>query len=64
MTPEEAINAQTLNGAAALELSGELGTIARGKTANLIITKPVSSIAYLPYSFGENWIDQVLINGK
>jgi imidazolonepropionase len=60
MTPEEAINAQTLNGAAAMELEGEMGTIATGKKASLIITKPVSSIAYLPYSFGENWIEKVI----
>lgn len=64
MTPEEAINAQTLNGAAALELQHELGTIAIGKRANLIITKPIPSLAYLPYSFGENLIDGVIIEGK
>ena len=63
MTPEEAINAQTLNGAAALELQNDLGSIAVGKCANLIITKPIPSLAYLPYSFGENLIDSVLING-
>jgi imidazolonepropionase len=61
MTPEEAINAQTLNGAAAMELEGEMGTIAIGKKARLIITKPVSSVAYLPYSFGENWIEKVIL---
>jgi imidazolonepropionase len=61
MTPEEAINAQTLNGAAAMELEHEMGTIAVGKKANLIITKPVSSVAYLPYSFGENWIEKVIV---
>ena len=64
MTPEEAINAQTINGAAALELSGQLGTIAVGKKANLILTKPVPSLAYLPYSFGENQIERVFINGQ
>src|SRR5690606_18451267 len=64
MTPEEAINAQTLNGAAALELQNDLGSIAVGKCANLIITKPIPSLAYLPYSFGENLIDSVLIDGK
>lgn len=61
MTPEEAINAQTLNGAAAMELEQEMGTIAVGKKASLIITKPVSSVAYLPYSFGENWVERVLL---
>jgi len=64
MTPEEAINSQTINGAAALELTDNYGSIAKGKKANLIITKPVSSIAYLPYSFGENWVERVFINGK
>lgn len=61
MTPEEAINAQTINGAAAMELQNELGTIASGKKASLILTKPVSSLAYLPYSFGENWIERVIV---
>jgi imidazolonepropionase len=61
MTPEEAINAQTLNGAAAMELENEMGTIAVGKKASLIITRPVSSVAYLPYSFGENWIEKVML---
>lgn len=61
MTPEEAIHAQTLNGAAAMELEKEMGTIAAGKKASLILTKPVSSMAYLPYSFGENWIERVIL---
>jgi imidazolonepropionase len=61
MTPEEAINAQTLNGAAAMELEKSMGTIAVGKKASLILTKPVSSVAYLPYSFGENWIQRVIV---
>jgi imidazolonepropionase len=61
MTPEEAINAQTINGAAAMELQHELGSIAKGKKAQLIITKPVSSVAYLPYSYGENWIERVIV---
>jgi len=61
MTPEEAINAQTINGAAAMEMEAEMGTIAIGKKASLIITKPVSSLAYLPYSFGENWVERVIV---
>lgn len=61
MTPEEAINAQTINGAAAMELENEMGTIAISKKASLIITKPVSSLAYLPYSFGENWVERVIV---
>lgn len=60
MTPEEAINACTINGAAALELQQTLGTIKRGKKANLIITKPMPSLAYLPYAFGENVIETVV----
>lgn len=61
MTPEEAIHAQTINGAAAMELEQEMGTIAVGKKAKLILTRPVPSVAYLPYSFGENWIEKVIM---
>lgn len=64
MLPEEAINAATLNGAAALELGNEVGSIAIGKRANLILTKPLSSLAFLPYSFGEPQIEKVIINGE
>ena len=64
MFPEQAINAATLNGAAALELSGDYGSIAIGKRANLFITKPMPSIAYLPYSFGETQIETVILNGE
>ncbi|MBK7690725.1 MAG: imidazolonepropionase [Bacteroidetes bacterium] len=60
MTPEEAVNACTLNGAAAMELQHQLGTIARGKKARFIITKPMSSLAYLPYAFGERVIERVV----
>ncbi len=64
MTPAEAINAATLNGAYAIELEKQLGGIARGKTANVILTKPVPSPAYLPYAFGSDWIEGVFLNGK
>jgi imidazolonepropionase len=64
LLPEEAINAATLNGAAALELSDAYGSISTGKVANLIITKPIPSLAYLPYAFGENLIERVIIQGK
>lgn len=64
MTPEESIAASTLNGAAALELEHELGSIQVGKRASFMITKPIPSLAYLPYSFGEQVIDQVWINGE
>lgn len=61
MLPEEAINAATLNGAAALEMADQLGSIAKGKKANIIITKPVPSLAYLPYRFADSVIDRVII---
>ena len=64
MLPEEAINAATINGAYAMELENEVGSISIGKNANLIFTKPISSLAYLPYSFGNNLIDKVMINGQ
>ena len=64
MTPAEAINAATLNGAAALEMSDDFGSIAVGKRGNCIITKPVPSVAYLPYAFGSNWIEKVILKGK
>jgi imidazolonepropionase len=63
MLPEEAINAATINGAFAMELENEVGTITAGKKANLIITKPVPSLAYLPYAFGSSLIDKVMIGG-
>ncbi|MDX1271514.1 imidazolonepropionase [Bizionia paragorgiae] len=64
LTPEEAINAATINGAYAMGISNAYGSITKGKKANLIITKQVPSYNYLPYSFGENLIEKVLINGK
>ena len=63
MLPEEAINAATINGAFAMELEKELGSITIGKRANLVFTKPVPSLAYLPYSFGSNLVDKVMIAG-
>ena len=64
MLPEEAINTATINGAYAMELQNEAGSIMIGKKANLIFTKPIPSLAYLPYSFGTNLIDKVMINGE
>lgn len=64
MTPEEAFNAVTLNGAAAMELQQELGSITPGKKANLILTQPMNSLAYIPYDFGNNPVRQVMINGQ
>jgi imidazolonepropionase len=64
MLPEEAINAATLNGAYAMELQDEAGSITRGKRANLIITVPVPSLQYIPYSFGNNLVEKVMVNGE
>jgi len=64
MLPEEAINAMTLNSAAAMMLEHELGSIAKGKRASLLITKPVPSLAYLPYAFGSGHIATVIIDGR
>lgn len=64
LTPEEAINATTLNTAYAMGLSHELGTIAIGKKANLFITRPMPSVAYMPYYFGANKVEKVILNGK
>jgi imidazolonepropionase len=64
MTPEEVINATTINTAYAMGLSQELGSIAVGKKANLFITKPITSYAFIPYSFGHQYIDKIIINGK
>lgn len=61
MTPEEAVNAQTINAAAAMELQDVMGSITVGKKASLIITKPVPSLAYLPYAYGENLIERVIV---
>lgn len=64
MLPEEAINAATINGAFAMELAGEVGSVAVGKKANLILTREIPSLAYLPYSFGEMPVDNTMISGK
>lgn len=64
LTPQEAINAATLNGAYAMGLEHELGSISVGKLANFIITPPISSYAFLPYSFGQAQIASVYIKGK
>lgn len=64
MTPEEAINAATINAAYAMELSKTHGSITKGKVANLLLTKPIPSYGFLPYSFGSNHIEQVYLEGK
>lgn len=64
MTPEEAINAVTLNSAYAMGVSEELGSIAVGKIANVFITKPISSYEFMPYAYGSNKVETVILNGK
>jgi imidazolonepropionase len=64
MSPEEAINAATINGAHAMGLSKELGSITKGKKANFIITKTIKSYSMIPYAFGSNLIEDVYIKGK
>lgn len=64
LTPEEAINAVTINTAYAMEVLDSLGSITKGKVANVFITKPMPSVAYLPYSFGSNLIARVILKGK
>lgn len=64
MTPEEAINAATLNGARAMELENTHGSVAVGKAASFFLTRPMPSVAYLPYAFGSDLVEQAFINGK
>ncbi len=64
MLPEEAVNAATLNGARAMELEADFGTLAVGKMANLFITTPMLSLAGLPYAFGSKVVETVVLNGK
>jgi imidazolonepropionase len=64
MTPEEAINAATINAAFAMQVEDKVGSITKGKLANLIITKPINSYSFLPYSFGSNHIEEVYLKGK
>jgi len=62
--PAEAFNAVTINGACALEIGHSHGSIAKGKSANLIITKPIPSLNYMVYSFGSSHVDKVILRGK
>jgi len=64
MLPEEALNAVTLNSAYAMGVNDILGTITKGKLANFYITKPIPTLEFMPYAFGNNKIDQVFIQGK
>jgi imidazolonepropionase len=64
LLPEEAINATTLNTAYAMGISEGYGSIARGKVANLFITKPIPGLEFMPYAYGSNKIAKVILNGK
>ena len=64
ITPEEAINAATLNTACALEIQDRVGSITKGKLANLFVTRPIPSLAYIPYSFGASLVDKVILSGN
>jgi imidazolonepropionase len=64
MMPEEAINAATIVGARAMELEKEMGTLAVGKRANLWISRPMNTLAVLPYHFGSNLVEKVVLNGQ
>lgn len=63
MTPEEAIHASTINSAYAMDVEKECGSITKGKRANLIITKPITSLAYIPYRYGNDMIEKIIVNG-
>lgn len=64
MTPEEALNAATINGAYAMGLETQVGSITRGKLANLILTKPINSYYFIPYAFGNHQIERVFLKGE
>jgi imidazolonepropionase len=64
MLPEEVINAATINSAYAMKVEQQAGSITIGKKANLIITKPMPSLAFIPYSFGSNPVEQLILNGR
>ncbi len=64
ITPIEALNASTINGAAALELGSKLGSITKGKQANILITKQIPSLGYIAYNFGHNHVEKVILAGE
>jgi imidazolonepropionase len=64
LTPEEAINAATINSAYAMDLSATHGSISVGKKASIIITKQIPNYQFIPYAFGSNLIEQVILKGK
>ncbi len=64
LTPQEGLNATTLNSAYAMGVQDKLGSVARGKTANVFITKEIPNLEYMPYYYGSNKVDKVILNGK
>lgn len=64
LTPEEAFNAVTINGAAAMDCGADYGSIATGKTANLIVTRPMPTFAFLPYAYATPFIDRIYLKGQ
>ena len=64
LLPEEALNAATINGAYAMGLSADYGSIAIGKVANFYITHPIPSIAFIPYAYTTPVIREVYLNGE
>jgi len=64
LTPEEALNATTLNTAYAMGVSDEVGSITKGKLANLIITQPMTQLEFMPYYYGANKVARMILNGK
>lgn len=64
MTPEEAVNAATINGAFAMDVANEAGSISKGKLANIILTKPIRTLAAIPYHFSNNNINNVMLKGQ
>ncbi len=64
LNPEEAINSVTINSACAMNVQHLVGTITRGKLANLILTKDIASYGYLPYAFGSQLLELTIINGR
>ena len=64
MTPQEAINATTINGAYAMEMNADFGSIEKGKFASFFITKNIPSVAYIPYAFGSDLIETIVLKGE
>ena len=64
LTPEEALNATTLNTAYAMGVSDRVGSITKGKLANLIITQPMTQLEFMPYYYGANKVAKMILNGK